>query len=76
MQLQVIGPWKEANPWQCWERRGRSRCRPELYADCQMLDTVPSRNHPGLEVSIQGLTLLGGATQSFHTPFTVSELLF
>ena len=44
----------------------------EVFADCQLLEKVPWRNYPGLEVSTNGITLLGGATQPHLTPFTVS----
>lgn len=42
-----------------------------LYVDCSLLESVDWVNH-GMEISADGLLMVGGNTESFETPFEVS----
>lgn len=50
----------------------------ELYADCRFVESVAWRNYFGMQVTTEGLIMIGGLIEAFETPFEgqIQQLLF
>ncbi|XP_062929304.1 uncharacterized protein LOC134359716 [Mobula hypostoma] len=50
----------------------------ELYADCKFIESVRWKNYFGMEVTTEGLVIVGGLIEAFETPFEglIQQLLF
>ncbi|GCC24937.1 hypothetical protein chiPu_0003340 [Chiloscyllium punctatum] len=50
----------------------------EVYVDCKLIESVRWKNYFGMEITTEGLVIIGGLIEAFETPFKglIQQLLF
>ncbi|GCB71462.1 hypothetical protein scyTo_0005946 [Scyliorhinus torazame] len=50
----------------------------ELYVDCELIESVTWKNYFGMEITTEGLVIIGGLIEAFEMPFEglIRQLLF